>query len=83
MKYIPICFALSLAILYVIIGLPPSMLSKAAAVALGVALLYFAFRAKASISFRSLKDDAGTADEKGSTRVADPEQAAPAKRPGK
>jgi len=82
MKYIPIGFALSLAILYVIIGLPPSVLSKTAAVALGVALLYFGFRAKASISPRSLKDETGSAEEEGSERVGDGEQGPPANRPG-
>jgi len=49
MKYLPICFALSIAILYLVIGVPSSAFSKIAAVVLGIALLYFGARAKGSV----------------------------------
>jgi hypothetical protein len=53
MKYLPVCFALSLAIMGMLVGAPPSAFSKGAAVALWVALLCFGSRAKASIVPRS------------------------------
>jgi hypothetical protein len=65
MKYIPICFALSIAILYIVMGVPPSALSKTAAVVLGIALLYFGARAKANVDRTSLWAESGRAAEVG------------------
>jgi hypothetical protein len=48
MRYVPVISAISVAVLYIVVGVPPSVYSKAACVALGVALLYFAYRATAS-----------------------------------
>jgi hypothetical protein len=47
MKYLPIISALSVAILCILIAAPPSVYSKVACVALGLALLYFGYRATA------------------------------------
>src|SRR5262245_15910746 len=65
MKYLPICFALSIAILYLVVAVPPSALSKTAAVVLGIALLYFGARAKASVDRPSLSAESGKAGEAG------------------
>jgi hypothetical protein len=63
MKYLPICFALSIAILYLVIGVPPSTFSKIAAVVLGIALLYFGARAKGSLDRTSSGEESGKAGE--------------------
>jgi hypothetical protein len=62
MKYMPIIFALSLAILYIAFGLPPSVYNKVACVALGLALLYFVSRAKASDSSAIPGEEPGVAE---------------------
>ena len=66
MNYIPVIAALSLAILYIVIRVPPSAFSKAACVALALALLYFVLIARND-------DDAAPFEE---------EPAVEAKRPG-
>jgi hypothetical protein len=48
MKYVPIISALSIAILYIVVAVPSSVYSKVACLALGLALLYFGYRAMAS-----------------------------------
>jgi len=48
MKYVPVISALSVAILYLVVGVPSSTYSKVACIALGLALLYFGYRATAS-----------------------------------
>src|SRR6266404_1780552 len=63
MKYLPICFALSIAILYLVIGVPPSAFSKIAAVVLGIALLYFGARAKGGGGPTSSWEGSGKAGE--------------------
>jgi hypothetical protein len=59
MKYITACFALSIALLYLVIGLPQSAFSKIAAIVLGIALLYFATRARGSVKPMSLGEESG------------------------
>jgi hypothetical protein len=80
MKYIPVCFALSLAILYIVIGVPPSVFSKLACVVLGLALLYFGSRAKGSIASTSLEEGSGMVEGEESSRGADTERDAVAER---
>ena len=62
MKYLPICFALLIAILYIVVGLPPSVFSTVACVVLGLALLYFGHRAKGSIDPTPLREESATAE---------------------
>lgn len=59
MKYVPIISAISVAVLYIVVGVPPSVYSKAACAALGVALLYFGHRAMASRAPTILADESG------------------------
>ena len=48
MKHVPIISALSVALLYIVAGAPSSVSSKVACIALGLALLYFGYRATPS-----------------------------------
>jgi hypothetical protein len=48
MNYVPVISVLSVAIFYIIVGVPSSVYSKVVCVALGLALLYFGYRARAS-----------------------------------
>ena len=65
MKYLPICFVLSIAILYLVVAVPPSALSRFAAVVLGIVLLYFGARAKGSVDRSSLSAESGKVGEAG------------------
>lgn len=65
MNYIPVVLALSLAILYIVMGVPPSVFSKAACVALGLALLYFGHRARNQGSRGSFEEGPGASDREG------------------
>jgi hypothetical protein len=81
MKYLPVCFALSLAILYIVVGVPPSVFSKVACVVLGLALLYFGSRAKRGIAPASSRDESGMAKGGEGLHRADAEQEGTAGRP--
>jgi hypothetical protein len=59
MKYVPVCVALSLAVLYIVIAVPPSLFSKVACVLLGLALLYCGSCAKASAGSDSFGEESG------------------------
>jgi hypothetical protein len=61
MRYLPICFALSIAILYLMVGVHSSTFSKIVAVVLGIALLYFGARAKRSVDRTSSWEESGKA----------------------
>jgi hypothetical protein len=63
MKYLPVCFALSLAILFIIIAAAPLVFSKIACVVLGLVLLYCASRAKGSIGSESWEEESAIAGE--------------------
>jgi hypothetical protein len=73
MKYIPVLFALSVAILYLLIGVPPSVFSKVACVALGLALLYIGKLAKNSIDPTSLGKKSETPEGENASRGAEAE----------
>ena len=62
MKYIPICVALSIAILYIVVAIPLSVFSSVACVALGLALLYFASQAKPSTARTPLQEESPAAE---------------------
>jgi hypothetical protein len=80
MKYIPVIVALSLAIVYVVIAVPPSGLSMLACVGLGLALLYVGSRAAEGGASPSSEEETGMVEGEASLRRADAGQDAPAQR---
>jgi hypothetical protein len=62
MKYLLACVVLGLVILYIVIRVPPSALSKFACVLLGLALLYCGSCAKECTGSRTWGEDSGMAE---------------------
>jgi hypothetical protein len=81
MKYIPVIFALSLAIMYLVIAVPPSPMSKLACVVLGLALLYTSYCAKGSIGSESSVEGSGLAEGEGLSQQADTDSSPSPDRP--
>ncbi len=81
MNYIPVIFALSLGVMYIVIAVPPSWLSKVACVVLGLAILYFASRATQGVGATPSEDEPGSVEGDESLHRPDAEPDATADRP--
>jgi hypothetical protein len=71
MKYVPVCSALSVAILYIVMAAPPSLLSKLACAVLGLVLLYFGKRALDHNAYETLRANAGMTEKEESLGQSD------------